>query len=349
MGNFFRLRQFILVLCIVMTGCVRTKTIDYLASLDIEVREIIPVESYDLSPYGFLVPSQVVKYKDWYLIHDASPSRPLVMVNLVSGESFVCLHNGRGPGEMLGGRIHQDGKRAVTFDLNSRIGISVDLDATIIRRHAVIDTICNFKSLFGAAPVDPIPCADGFIATDAISENAWYEMIDNGGSKLSVVNGPYFDDLGRGDDSFRSSYYINSCVQVSPDKTKVCCASQMGLAMSFSIIENHELHEVKRYELIPPLSSENKKAFSPDCIIGVSNGAADNQYVYLRYGGRKLRDGQIEPGWESKNIIVYNWVGEPVRRYVLSRAISGFVVEDNYLYGVSSYPDPFLFVFPLNP
>lgn len=61
-----------------------------------------------------------------------------------------------------------------------------------------------------------------------------------------------------------------------------------------------------------------------------------------KYGGDRER-----PSSECSHLLVYDWDGNPVRRYELEKTINSICLKDGKIYGASKYPKARVYVYNL--
>ena len=64
---------------------------------------------------------------------------------------------------------------------------------------------------------------------------------------------------------------------------------------------------------------------------GLSDIDTDLSYVYLLYSGSSLLDKESS-AYTSNIVLVYNWEGIPVKRYVLDHSVISIYIRNNMLW-----------------
>ena len=82
-----------------------------------------------------------------------------------------------------------------------------------------------------------------------------------------------------------------------------------------------------------------------DCFHGI---ASNRDYVYLLYTG-KQRPGDENgvPSYECNHLLVYDWDGNFVTRYYLSKPVLNIFLDGNELYCLTQTPTDKLYVYHL--
>ena len=333
------------------SGCSADRSDDaYLSSLPKSAGILEPADSLDLEQFGLLLPSRLVKYDRWMVFDQTQAKYNLAIINLDTHSKMEALRVGRGPGEMLQGSLrYLDGSKLILCEVNALTAVSLDLASLREGYIPPVDTIGNFKSIKSAS-YRFRKVNGGYVSTDSEGD-AWYSLWDTGGFIGNGIDQPHVPGFGTVFTSMVDSFYGSSLLTTHPDGDRVCFALVGMAALSFSAIENRELKEIKRYEYnAPTVANEGGVPYilreeSLDCFHGI---ASNRDYVYLLYSGRKKLLGENgAPSYECNHLLVYDWDGNFVTRYDLSRRILSFFLDGNELYGLTQYPSDKLYVYRL--
>ena len=333
------------------TGCTDGRPEDaYLSSLPKSAGILEPADSLDLEQFNLVLPTRLVKYDRWLVFDLTQAKYNIAIINMDTHSKMEALRVGRGPGEMLQGFLtYLDGSRLVMSETNALMAVSLDL--ALLRDGYIppLDTIGNFKSI-RPATYRFREVNGGYISTDADGE-AWYSLWDVDGFRGNSIRQPHVLGFETASWSSVMSFFGSSLLTVHPDGNRACVALVGMAALSFSVIENREMNEIKRYEYNAPIvANEGGVAYihkegSLDCFHGM---ASDKDYVYLLYSGRKWPgDEKGVPSYECNHLLVYDWDGNFVTRYDLSRRILSFFLDGEELYGLTQYPSDKLYIYRL--
>ena len=69
--------------------------------------------------------------------------------------------------------------------------------------------------------------------------------------------------------------------------------------------------------------------------------------LFLLYSGKAIAD-RSDPTYECRNLLVYDWNGNPVKRYELKNSISSIFISGDTVYGVTSVPNGAIYAYSLN-
>lgn len=338
------------VVAVLWTGCNADRSGDaYLSSLPKAAGTLEPTDSLDLEQFGLVLPSRLVKYNRWIVIAQTQAKSNLAIINLDTHSKMEALRVGRGPGEMLQTYMaYLDGSKLVLTEVNALTTVSLDLAALQEGYIPPLDTIGNFKSI---KPAKYRFCKvnGGFVSTNRYG--GWYSLWDPDGFIGNTIAPPYVSGLEAASRSTLASFYGSSLMTVHPDGDRLCVALVGMAALSFSVIENRELKEIKRYEYNRPVVIDGggfayiSNEESLECFQGI---ASDRDYVYLLYSGQ-MWPGEEKgaPSYECNHLLVYDWDGNFVTRYDLAQRAMSIFHDGNELYCLTQYPSDKLYVYHL--
>ena len=122
------------------------------------------------------------------------------------------------------------------------------------------------------------------------------------------------------------------------------CHGAVSPSLSFSKVDAGILREYKRYSNAPcgitngRVTGEFRSAFN-----GIDS---DDKYVYVLYSGNRMRGGTL-PSNECRHLIVYDWDGNPVKRYILNRNVCSVHIDSGTLWCASTYPESCVYRFDM--
>lgn len=141
------------------------------------------------------------------------------------------------------------------------------------------------------------------------------------------------DIYNSSDDSFNiyTKYLSNQGVLVMhPDKNQFAYSLNFSSNMDFFKVENDRIQLVKSLRLGNPLyhSVVENSMFSADLtgetVIGYIDISATKKYVYALYSDKKA----YESGRKSNVILVFDWEGTPVKKYILDLEVYYITVDE---------------------
>ncbi len=314
----------------------------YLRDLKIGEQTLSPVDSSDLDMYAYWQPRDVVAAGGGlFVISSSNNDHHLLFVNPESDEHFYAIRRGRGPGEIVSGcNLHKSGDAVRYYDFTRTKCIELDIEKSIAARTAVCDTVGDFSK--GSRLVYLTSCGnDKFVSGSLADENWWYALYDRQGKFLSGVEAI----SGLSKDRDRAlSVMLSTKYASSPDGQHLCVANSATPTISFASVSGDKLQETKRIQS----SFDAEKQAHGRTAKGYFNGvAADDNYVYILYSGRRITDREMLPN-ECRHLLVYDWNGNIKHHYVLSRPVCSICLTDDGFYAVSTWPSGKLLHFVLD-
>ena len=314
----------------------------YLRDLKIGEQTLSPVDSSDLDMYAYWQPRNVVDtHGGWFVISSVEGDYHLLFVNPESGDHFYAIRRGRGPGEIVSGsNLHKFGEAVRYYDFTRTKCIELDIEKSIAARAAVCDTVGDFSK--GNRLVYLTSCGkDKFVSGCLADENYWYALYDRQGKFLSGVEA--IEGLSKDRDSALSAM-LSTQYSASPDGRHLCVTNLSTPTISFASVSGDRLQEAKRIQS----TFDAEKQAHGRTAKGYFNGvAADDNYVYILYSGRRIADREMLSN-ECSHVLVYDWEGNIRHHYVLSRPVCSISLTDDGFYAVSTWPSGKLLHFVLD-
>lgn len=343
------------VLSLLAVSCSRTAGKDPLLSEFDEVVCLEPADSVDLEKYGILMPESVDIYGDWFVIKKTGGENNIVLLNPGTGESVGCFRTGRGPGEVINiGSVQVLGDILYVYDVSRAETAVLDLGASIRECRQVLARTAP-EPFSGGALLRPFRLhryPGGVLVVGLFDDGTWYASFDSRGEECGKVAQIEYDATEGMTSVEKSSFHLSSSFSVRPDGGKAVCSMSVGGAFSIADIgPEGTVETVRKVYYAPQLSkSEGGRAvspsYSPENRRTFCGAASDERSIYLLYSGKSALDG-AGPQYQCRHLLVYDWEGNPVRRYELSAELNSFCLTGTTVYGVSSYPSGRLYRYEL--
>ncbi len=332
------------LLSALVISCVKEKD-HFLRTLSLAPVPLEAVDSINIDRFNlFQARSVVALDSSWILLSSVKGDYKLMFLNLCTSEHFFAIRKGRGPGEMINGNsLHRYGDGAAFYDSNNATCVKISLNKTAAGSSIAIDTIGVFNS-GPSKPVFMTTCGSGgFISGNLTDDKVWYSYYDSTGCILSDIDMLQLDEFAAGGDT-RISWMLSSVYTSDPEGKRVCVANVISPSLSFSKVDAGILREYKRYSNAPcgitngRVTGEFRSAFN-----GIDS---DDKYVYVLYSGNRIRGGTL-PSNECRHLIVYDWDGNPVKRYILNRNVCSVHIDSGTLWCASTYPESCVYRFDM--
>lgn len=334
------------VLSLIAASCSQTEGKDPLLSEFDKVICLEPADSVDLEKYGILMPESVDIYGDWFVIKKTGGENNIVLLNPGTGESIGCFKTGRGPGEVINiGSVQVLGDSLYVYDVSRAETSVLDLGASIRERRQVLARTAP-EPFSGGALLRPFKLyryPGGVMVAGLFDDGTWYASFDRGGEECGKVAQIEYDGTEGMTSVEKSSFHLSSTFSVRPGGGKAVCAMSVGGAFSIADIgPEGTVETVRKVYYSPQLSrSEGGRSvspsYSPENRRAFCGAASDEGSIYLLYSGKSASDG-VGPQYQSRHLLVYDWEGNPVRRYELSSELNSFCLTGTTVYGASSFP-----------
>lgn len=324
-------------------SCIKEKD-HFLRTLSLDPVPLEAVDSINIDRFNLFQARNVVALDDgWILLSSVKGDYNLMFLNLYTSEHFFAIRKGRGPGEMIdGSSLHRYEDGAAFYDGNNATCVKVSLNKGASGSSVVIDTIGVFNS-GPSRPVYMTTCGEGgFISGNLTDDKVWYSYYDSTGRILSDIDMLQFDELSVGGDRI-ISWMLSSVYTSDPAGKRVCVANVMSPSLSFSEVDAGILREYKRYTNAPDITNGRLTEESRSAFNGIDS---DDKYVYVIYSGNKIRN-DVLPSNECRHLIVYDWDGNPVKRYILNRNVCSVHIDGDTLWCASEYPESCVYRFEL--
>ena len=153
-------------------------------------------------------------------------------------------------------------------------------------------------------------------------------------------------------DTELSAFQLSSLISVKPDGSQGICAQVFCGAFSIFDIEGEKLNEkIRKIYYDPKFHPSDGTMISPrhdrENVEAFYGAKSTDDYIFLLYSGKAIAD-RSDPTYECRNLLVYDWNGNPVKRYELKNSISSIFISGDTVYGVTSVPNGAIYAYSLN-
>lgn len=293
---------------------------------------LAPNDSIDLEAMGLLLPFSVTSFDSCFIFSNVRVENRLSIVDKRNGKVVNTAYVGDGPDEIL--QYLPVGSNENKFLFADRVkGKIYDLelsgDYTYRQVMQLNDSINRFYSM---AVLD----STTIIGTGMFDKGRF--LIYNTTTGISIYEEEY--PSNREIEPLlpyqKAALFAGTLIAVHPSKEKFVAAYK-GLIDFYAITENQLLTSVAHKNYHFPLFSIPEKgpviAHKKEEITGFLSLSYDSSYVYLLYSNTSL----LEKGsstFSGNIVLVYDWEGTPIKRYVLKNDILSIYVENNVIWGV---------------
>jgi len=161
-----------------------------------------------------------------------------------------------------------------------------------------------------------------------------FEVQDTLGNTLYLYDKYPVVPLNQASDSvyFHDSY-IHAAFALKPDMSRLVMASNYGCILEiFTVDVSGTIEKEIEKRFHPPLIEDNKngrpKYYTDGQVLGISTLSVTDDHIYAKYNGKRYyAEG---PVLYPHTIAVFDWSGNPIRRYVLDWSIENFIIDNQY-------------------
>ena len=321
------------------------------------VTALSPVDSTCLDAFDVAMPTGIIAHDNCYIVEKSDSDNAVDIINPETKEKIECFRRGRGPNEvMTTGHIQIYNGDLYLFDITRQILYSLDLEKTIRDKRQSIDDRISIQSNFSEnidGRLFSVYKTENYIITAALfSDGTWYGALDNDGNIKGRVPVENFKSTEALSTLERSSLFISSRFSIRPDGKAGICTAPCGCIFSIFDAKTDDIQEIRRRVFFEPKVSPSNvenmisPRHSPDEVRGFCDVDSDQQYIYLLFSGKELSDFD-DPSFLCNHLLVYDWDGNPVRRYELEKAIHSIYLKDGRIYGCSMHPESRIYVYEL--
>ena len=354
--------SYIIAICSIVLnvcGCRHSGASSVLSTFN-DSHELFSACSIDLERFGIAMPTDMLCYEDWFIIEKRGGDNTVDLINPETGTSIRCLMTGRGPGEVLIiGSMQLRNDMLHVFDSSRQNYIVLDLEATIDEGKQVIaeTTALDTKDENTGDIEQPFAlykCKTAYLAAGLYGDGSWFRLLDSSWHSVSTIPMADFNGLDNLSVLEKASLHVTSSFSVRPDGRRGICAMDSGATFSIFSLNHDDIQEINRtIHFTPSLTPSGVSGLlsprhNPDDVRGFCDVDSDQQYVYLLFSGKEFSDFD-DPSFLCNHLLVYDWDGNPVRRYELEKSVSSIHLHDGRIYGTSMYPESRIYVYDLPP
>lgn len=328
---------FLVTVLIVSCSDSKEKKTEDPAAIHLEGKELlVPSDSLGV-PKGMVIVDSIM------IFYDVDGQFLFKMVNLKTQQimgKFGLI--GRGPGEFpkyaLIEKVPASDRQLGIYSPPTSNYSMVNLDSILKNNHY------RSEKIFGRFDVhhNAISILDStrFIGTGLFKKRYMISSAD-GGIMQKVGEYPYIENF-EGISQNDLGMAMQGKLKVKPDGKKFVMAYYNSPTMEiYKILPNTISKESYFYRSPPKFTPESTAtsmsvSFSDENIEGYRDAYVTDDYIYLLYSGRTMREYGRE-AYQGDIIHVYNWDGEKVGTYSLARDAHFIAVdaEDRFLYALS--------------
>ena len=337
------------VLSVLLSACTKDinspiKHFDEKSAVKIQPTKIVKLEEFGiLRPFNFLQIDDSM-----FVIQDLKNEKIFNLINLSSKKVISGINKGQGPGEVLApsSLLFRDNKILVWDAMQKKMNeIVLASDTTLIIEEAYrIDTE-NIILFF-------VHQLDSTLVATSQFDDYWLVEITKNGEIISTINYPVWQETKGLQLTALSALFRAARMANSPDKKRMVVAIGTHGFISFLNRTDFGLKEYKQIKYHPPkfkVTDRGSASYHRDNVGGFSAVDCDDNFVYALYSGKTFNNNPMLSS-HCEHLLVYDWDGNPVKRYVLDVPIfntMSYDKENNCIYGLAENPEGVLIVYQL--
>lgn len=273
----------------------------------------------------------LVRVVDKYLFISSLADNSYIQVfDKNTGKYMKSLaHKGNGPGEFL---FH-----VLSFDsIQDTLYLSCNYNESPLFIYKTEDFVGGGQML-GSVQIKGgsrsykhiYPLRDGFLSAP-LAQGLRFALHNREGEIVYKYH--TFPSLGTDVDTniLWKAFQMRTDIAVKPDRKRFAAATFLGAALEIYSTENNRIELLKEVKMFPPKLLLRKERGSsiihPDCMIGMWNVVTTDEYIYVVFLGKKMKD--YDNDLLADHIYVFNWEGKPVKSYRVPCKVSFFDVDE---------------------
>ena len=293
---------------------------------------LVPEDSIDLEAKGLLLPFSVASFDFCFVFSNIRVENRLSIVDKRNGKLVNTAYVGDGPDEIL--QYLPVGNNENKFLFADRVkgkiyDLELDSDYTYRQVIQLDDSINRFYSM---AVLD----STTIIGTGMFDKGRFLIYNTTIGTSTYEEEYPSNREIEPLLPYQKAALFAGTLIAVHPNRDKFVAAYK-GLIDFYVIGENQRLTPITHKNYHFPLFAIPEKgpviAHKKEETTGFLSLSYDSSYIYLLYSNTSL----LEKGsstFSGNIILVYDWNGTPIKRYVLTNDILSICVENNAVWGV---------------
>jgi len=281
---------------------------------------------------------------DSFLIaNEIFASKIFKLYNTRTGELLSnFINKGKGPNEMLFPYKlnYYNTDCFTTFDYNTKELIYFSLDDFRNQNYRYYKKVKVDFSGTQSSVTDAYPLNDNILLCTGFFEKGQYVLYDiNSRSTKFFLDYPY-DKKHKGESNEIKGTAFQGKISIKPDRKKIINVTGAVLEIC-EMDNNNEIKRIFRKVYYFPVYKviQNHAAFDSSQPYAFNSISSTNSYIYMVYSGRSMHDFG-EEYYAGNNLLVFDWEGKPVIRFVLDRYIKCFTLDKitMKIYGYSTNP-----------
>jgi hypothetical protein len=348
------------MMIILLASCHRQEASDKLLSYfgDAPAAVLAPESSIDLEQYGILAPTWIARYQDSFILKKQKADN-FVDIITPDGTVIPCVQMGRGRGEMiLATSVQLQGDTLFVYGMSQKKLLALDVPGTIAsQKQVVIDErqIGDAEQLVSDQMVMPVymQCVNGhYYGVGMFGDGSLCAELSDEGKMVSGIPGAELEDA-QITDMTRRVLNTAALMASSPDGNRIAVAYSQIACLAFADTQPGLTARWTKTFFQPSLWYPNEQgvvvSYGKENVSTFQGLQAFDDSVYALYSGkdRIAVDDTEEDVDHCRHLLVFDWDGNPLKKYELDVPVVSFCIDGEDLYGLAYYPETRIFRFAL--
>lgn len=324
---------FLFVLSCYCSSCIRNKQMTIESDFTISTK-LIAKDSINLEEKGLLLPYAIWNFDSCFVFGNIRSENHISILNKKTNKVTNTAYVGNGPNEII--QLIHVGTNRNQFLFADRVKAKIyELELSEDYLHKEIyqfpDTFTH--KLFSLTELDE----EHFIGTGAFEKGRF--VIYNKKDNSYKFTGKYPEDESTSLLTPSQTYmmYSGTLIGKNPSNNKFI-AVKAGVMEFYTILKNNDLKlTMKRYYHFPLFNIVGDRGlvvYKKENVNGFQSLSYDSSYIYLLYCNSTKADKGAD-AFCGNIILVYDWDGNPIKRYDLEHYLRSIDMKNNTLWGVN--------------
>lgn len=318
------------------------------------------LDSISLASFGMYLPVSIAKYGDWFAIQNAQSDKCVQLFNPKDSLIIDCIRKGRGPGEVIMPSSFQLTEGSLfLYDISQQKYCCLNMDSTISKGAPSLTTLVQFNNSSEdinhlERPYVLCNTKYGIVANGIFTAGKWFGRLNDSGSITDGIDYCLTDQMSDWQNQEIAVTHTSTSFAISPDGNHLVAALKNAPILSVCSNSEEKIAEINRIVFGDFLVRRgNREKREPAVVFDAKSRTsfceikAADQYFYVLYSGNSFSDNSV-PGYECEYILKFSYDSDCVKAYHLPKRINSFDIQNNMIYGVTSFPEPRIYLFSIS-
>lgn len=310
---------------------------------------LTPTDSILLDPHEIYSPGYIYYVNDLFVFKNRPLKNHITVFDFKSKAKYEQVDLGQGPNEAVNlSMIHTTNKnKVVYYNMTQQKVQSFDVDS-LLTDNASPTYEYNLKT---NDKLTKIIETDSFYIGTGILRDKRYMVVTKNNNNISYqLDYPEIEEFVALNQIQKGAVFSGSRLVPKPDNNKFAFFLN-GLMEIYSIEKEGKISlQMKNYTYSPKILHAEEKSgplltYSRENVVGYSSVDADDNYIYVLYSDKSEATKIEQEAWYCPYLLVYDWDGNPVRFYELSKYIYDLSVDNGVIYGLHESDESIVYIY----